>query len=449
MTSVLTRVGIIFVVASLLLVPTTQVLASEIVTVPVVVDKKVKAREILKETFVIKNTSARKVNLFPSVNDVHTENGKQVFVSAQDAKDREASLSNWIELSRAAIELNPGEEREVPYVVRVTADAIPDTYHALISFAEGSIRDEARDTSAAITVNIEVEADIKEQMQLNKFITDSIFFSGDDIVFNYSLENIGNQALQPKGEIRIYDRRGREVAAIPVNEDGKNVSPAASEQLASVWETASGFGKYKAFLNVDYGSNNKAQVQDTVFFWIIPWQQLLGLFIGSMIAIIFLALYFHKWLDARYHARYMAVAGGLAIPMPTPVATPPSRATKPQQLDSNEKEPVIAVDQKRGVLSLLKWKMIIVSLFSRPQSRATVEMSTVSASPMPVDAPVEHKHRPIKEVFGSSEEFKRDRPHATLHSPHGVGHTIDLKRGGKPSRESDAGEHHVINLKHR
>ncbi len=453
MSSVLTRVGILFVFAFFAYMPFLDAHAADITVVPVVVDKKAKVRDILKESFTIKNETSRKVNLFPSVNDIHTEDGKQVFVSAQDATDREASLSNWIELSRGAIELNPGEERVIPYVVRVTANALPGTYHASISFAEGSIRDEARAISAAITVNVEIQADIKEQLQLNKFISDSIFFSGDDVVFNYSLENIGNQPLQPKGEIRIYDRRGREVAAIPVNENGKSVSPDAAEQLASVWETASGFGKYKAFLNVDYGSANKAQVQDTVFFWIIPWQQLLGLFVGSLIVIIFLALYFHKWLDARYHARFALSGGAGVMPMPFPVAVPQSAAPIPQRV-----EPVretipgspVAVDQKRSILSLLKWKMIFMSLFSKRTAKSKKVATLREEASISDTAGVEHKHRPIKEVFGSSEEFKRDRPHATLHGPQGVGHTIDLKRGaGNSSRESDAGGHHVINLKHR
>jgi hypothetical protein len=452
-THVLTRVGILFVFALLAYMPFAYVYAADVTVVPVVVDKKAKVRDILKENFTIKNTSARKVNLFPSVNDIHTEEGKQVFVSAQDATDRETSLSNWIELSRAAIELSPGEERQIPFVIRVTANAIPGTYHASISFAEGSVRDEARDVGAPIAVNVEIQADIKEQLQLNKFMSDSIFFSGDDVVFNYNIENIGNQALQPKGEIRIYDRRGREVAAIPVNENGKSVSPEGAEQLASVWESASGFGKYKAFLTVDYGTANKAQVQDTVFFWIIPWQQLLGLFVGSMVVIIFLAVYFHKWLDARYHARFALAGGSMAMPMPFPFASPQQAAIPPRRVEPDP-EPrlgaIVGVDQKRSILSLLKWKMIFMSLFSRRRKKSSTVSTSTQAAEVSAVLTTEHKHRSLKEAFGSSEEFKRDRPHATLHGPSGVGHTIDLKRGvGKSSRESGEGEHHVINLKHR
>jgi hypothetical protein len=305
---------------------------SELTALPVVVDEKAKARDILKETITITNNGQRKLTLYPSVNDVSPQEGQEAFVAAQGGADRKDSLANWIEISRGVIELNPGESREVPFVIRVNLNALPGTYHADISFYQGSTRPGAEATRplAVVTVNTEVQADIKEAMQLNKFITDSFFFSGDDVLFSYQVQNIGNQELKPKGEIRIYDRKGREVASVPVNADGKSLTPDQESQLASAWSGAKGFGKFKAFLNIDYGNNQSGTLQDTVFFWIIPWQQLVAIFVVSFIAIIVSALYFHKWLEHRHMQRFAmaGMAAGAALPTP-PGMLVPQKPLKP------------------------------------------------------------------------------------------------------------------------
>ncbi len=308
--------------------------SGELTITPVVIDERAKPRDIVKQSLTIVNLGERKLNLYPSVNDVHVVEGEQSFSNALNGDERGASLANWIELSRGVVELGPGEEKTIPFVIRVNVNADPGMYHATISFAEGSTRQDAEAAAplASVTVNIDVQADVKEALQLNKFFTDNIFFSGDDVLFNYQLENIGNQDLKPKGEIRIYDRSGKEVASVEVNREDKTFSPDQMGQLASVWSAASGFGRYKAFLSVEYGEGQTASVQDTVFFWIIPWQQLIGFSVASAIAVLFLALYVHRTLDARYHAR--AAVAHAHIPEPAqPVASSraPVHALLPQE----------------------------------------------------------------------------------------------------------------------
>ena len=290
-----------------------RVFAADMAVTPVVVDDKAKARDILKRSITIQNTSNHKLQVYPTVNDVHPEDGTAPFVSAQSATDRADSLANWIELSRGMIEMNPGEEKTIPFVIRVASNAVPAMYHASITLGTGGDRAsaEASPPLGTVTINVEVQEDVKEFLQLNRFWTDRLFFSGDDILFNYSVENIGNQELKPHGEIRVYDRHGEEVASVPVNADGKSFSPDKQLQLASVWSGATGFGQYKAFLNIDYGSDQTASVQDTVYFWIVPWQQLLALFIAALVAVVALALYYHRWLEDRHREKF-----GLA-----PVAT--------------------------------------------------------------------------------------------------------------------------------
>ncbi len=300
----------------------------ELDVTPVVIDEKGKPRDILKQTIKIINTSERKLNLYPSVNDVHKVEGKQEFVAAQTGDDRKDSLANWIELSRGVIDLGPGEEKEIPFVIRINVTAVVGSYHATISFTEGGARD-AADTKpplGEITVNVEVQDDVKEIMQLNKFGTDSFFLSGDDVLFSFNVENIGNQELQPKGEVRIYNRRGEEVAAVPVNSDGKTISPSQMAQLASVWSGAEGFGRFKAFLTVDYGKVQTASVQDTVYFWIVPWKQLLMLVVVTALMLLVFAFYFHRWFEVRHLAK-LAHAGFHVVQKDAQVSAPVMQAS--------------------------------------------------------------------------------------------------------------------------
>lgn len=276
--------------------------STDLSVTPVVIDEKAKARDILKETITVRNTSNHVLSLYPSVDNINPEDGEKTFSVAQNSQDLSDSLANWIELSRGVVQLGPGEEKSIPFIIRLNLNAVPGMYHAQISLTEGITRAaaDARPPLGVITVNLELQADIKEILQLDKFSTDNIFFSGDDIMFKYQLDNIGNQELQPKGQVHIYDRTGKEVATVDANKDGKTISPDQISQLASVWSGANGFGRYKAMLTLDYGSSQTATVQDTVFFWIIPWKQMLAMFTASLVAVIVLALYFHRWLERRH-----------------------------------------------------------------------------------------------------------------------------------------------------
>ena len=257
---------------------------------PVIIDEKAKARDILKESITLANGTDRKLNVYIFVNNV-----------ANKGDDLSLSLANWIEISRGVIELLPGEKKKIDFEIRVNLRAKPGIYHAIVSFAEGPTRDaaEGRLSSApSATVNLEVSEDIKERLQLKKFIPDKIFFSGSSAAFFYELENIGNQTLAPSGEIRIYNRRGEEITAIDANQDNAALDPNTTKQFASVWQNANGFGQYKALINLEYGAKNAA-IYDTVSFWLIPWQKILIIF-GIFALIITLITYF---LHQKYERR--------------------------------------------------------------------------------------------------------------------------------------------------
>ena len=391
---------------------------------PVVIDEKAKARDILNESITLTNTGSYTLEVYPSVNDVQDAAGTQGFSYAQSSAGLSDSLSNWIELSRGVITLGPGERKIIPFVITVNLNAVPNAYHALITFTQGNTRDEATASAplATVTVNLEVATNAKEEMQLQKFSADNIVFTGDDVLFNYNLQNIGNQDLQPTGEINIYDRNGQEVATVNVNKEGKNVAPNETAQLASSWSAVRGFGQFKALLTVHYGSQNAA-VQDTIYFWIIPWVQILEVLGASLIAIIILSLYFQRWLESRHLTR-LAAAGALKPGVLEQIqSTPPPPLITVPSLPSIPMPPMPPVAEiKERVQAQVRHRRTLFNMFKR--------RGFVSIPDAPKDSVIS--------------------PHAATETPRSsiasTG-TIDLKHMRISTPVTPPVESHIINLK--
>lgn len=279
---------------------------------PHIIDEIGKPRDIIKKTAVITNNTNHNVKVYAFVHNLDSEQGEQDFLSRTDV-DLKDSLANWIEITRAMMRLAPGETRQVPYLIHVNLFAEPGTYHARIGFGSGSNQDDAEKTltsDTSIAINIEVPDDSKERLQLGLFKSDKTFFSGGAASFTYLLENIGNRALSPQGEVRIYNRRGEEVAAIDASSNGASLLPDATSQLGAVWNTTGNFGRYKAFLDLSYGDKQYGTVQDTVYFWVIPWKKIVGIFLFLSIMVGIVAFMLHKRYQPQDAPVYAPVSSG-------------------------------------------------------------------------------------------------------------------------------------------
>jgi hypothetical protein len=264
---------------------------------PLIFDEKAKQRDILKESIgVMNNSTERSINLYAFVNNVDPSAGIEGFQNASDA-DMGKSLANWIEISRGAIDLMPGEKREIPFLIQVNLRAGAGIYHAFISFSEGGTRDEAErkiKEGVSIAVNVEILDDAREALELKSFVSSSNFVTGEKASFKYDIQNIGNRPLAPKGQVRIFNRSGEEVATLDVNQQGTMLDPNISGQMASAWDAGSRFGRYKAMLDVEYGDKTRGTLQDTVFFWLIPWKEMLAVFFSLGVVVLSLTFYLHN-----------------------------------------------------------------------------------------------------------------------------------------------------------
>lgn len=280
---------------------------------PVVIDGKGKQREILHFSTTVTNTTKHVVSIYPWVTDIDPtlgSTGNTDLAGTQD-KDISESLARWMEVTRGVVDLLPGEHKEIPIMVQVHLSAKPGMYHAVIHLSEGAdrIAAEANKTGFMdVAVNIEVLEDINERLELSTFVPEKNFFTGNSAMFNYRIANIGNRGLIPHGKIRIYDGQGEEVATVDANQEGKRLEPSAKEMLGSVWVSGDHFGRYKAMLDLEYG--NRGTLQDTVFFWIIPWKKALGMFLTLMIVCVAGAIGMHSYSMARRGGAFAPVVAG-------------------------------------------------------------------------------------------------------------------------------------------
>ncbi len=267
---------------------------------PVIVDRTLEPRSIESFDIVITNDTGAILQLFPAVNNVSVglTGGIESFVPAS-MSDRTSSLASWVELSRAPIELGPGQSATTTVTLRVIADASPGTYHALISFPDGRNRDEAEARiqnggapSTMLTVTIEKKT--REELGLSGFIIDRFVLSPDNEAAAYTVANSGDTDIVPTGDILIYNHRGEEVAQVPVNPTGIIVKAGETVVMRASLPTAGLAGKYKAYLSLKYGSEQRAHIQDTAFFYAIPWKKLLVLFFGLLLVAIAISLLVHR-----------------------------------------------------------------------------------------------------------------------------------------------------------
>jgi hypothetical protein len=309
---------------------------------PVVANEKAKRRDIIKKELTVTNNSRERIGLRASVENIDPNSGAEEFVSP-GAADLSSSLANWIEITRGVITLAPGETRKIPYLIHVNLSAEPGAYFARINFTDGSPKppesEHIKEDGTSLLLNVEVLDDARERLQLGSFVAEDSLVMGDNVGFSYQVENVGNRVIEPRGSIRIFNRRGEEVGSVPLNADGLEVTPENKQLLAAAWSAAGRFGKYKAFLDLEYGENQLASVQDTVYFWVFPWKEILATIVGVLVLAVVGTFVIHMRTVARpvrvqsggtyepaYEPSRTRKTASVAMPSQTRQAAPVSQA---------------------------------------------------------------------------------------------------------------------------
>ncbi len=203
-------------------------------------------------------------------------------------------LSSWVEATKEGISFNPGQEKEITITFRVPKEVGPGGYYGAIVFGpkppqinptEGSVI--ALTHQAAVLALFHVLGEVDENARIREFATNkNIYSTPFKVQFLIRVENLGNVHIKPVGSIKITDMRGKEAANLAVNPGGGNVLPKIIRRFENTWEGDFGFGKYTAFLVLNYGvpahqggQGIKTLTYQTTF-WIVPWNIVIPAAIG-------------------------------------------------------------------------------------------------------------------------------------------------------------------------
>ena len=267
---------------------------------PRVIDVSAEARDIISRTITITNDANNITSIFPSVNEISlTEGGDIQDFKGPTMVDRTAAITSWLEVPRKEINIKPGESYDVPVAIRMNPNTQPGEYHALIGFGSGRVRADAerlveQGRAPGVVVTIRVEDVSVERVDLEGFFIEKFVTKADNKAARYTLNNPGDTVVVPEGEIVFYDGNGKEVASISANPDHLTLQPGEKVEVETTVPVKRMIGRHKAFLNVNYGTNQAASVYDTTFFYVLPWQKLLLIFGIVLFIALVLTLFLYK-----------------------------------------------------------------------------------------------------------------------------------------------------------
>lgn len=267
---------------------------------PKVLDVAVEAREMIGETIRVTNTGTNVLRLYPTVNEVSVGIGGNIEEFVEPSKvDGRNTPTSWIKLSRARVEIPPGEWVDVPLTIQSHPNAVPGDYHVFIGMAKAANRPKAEQSVMqggvpGVFLRISIEDKSVTLLRLRQFLVDRFQFNRDMLAASIILGNPGTDEIAPRGEMIIYKNNGEEITSLPINSDKKTVA-VGDEQLFSVsLPNTLPIGKYKALLAVEYGDGNVAQIYDTTFFYVFPVVHMMLVFIVILLLILFLLFRVHR-----------------------------------------------------------------------------------------------------------------------------------------------------------
>lgn len=248
------------------------------------------------------------------------ESGEVSFVPISKSDADGETLAQWFTISHEPIVIPREQTVEIPFKIKVPADASPGGHYAAILIGTKSIKDGKNETkvqtSQMVTslVFTKIAGDINESGTIREFRTTENFLSKPEAIFELRFENKGNVYLQPQGEIKITNMWGEERGVIPINQNSQygkvpHKTPGSDgiRKFTFEWKgewSVTDVGRYTAIVTLGYGTENRQFTTSKTNFWVIPIKLLLGMLAGI---IIFFTV--TSWLVRRYINRMLISAG--------------------------------------------------------------------------------------------------------------------------------------------
>jgi hypothetical protein len=262
--------------------------AANLLINPPLIDHEMSARDIITKNVVLTNHASYRVVIFATVNEISVNtNGEIKEFITPSMTDQTSTVTSWIEVTRARLEIDPGATTTIPVTIRVNPNAKPGTYYAFVGFNEASNQPEAEaavrhgDGNGTV-VKVTIRDKKNDLLRISNFLVDRIIFLKNNRDITIEVQNNGDADSAPVGEVIFYNSRGEEVSSAKVNEAGTVIPQGETRTLTVQIPFYDKLGRFKANVKLDYGVNQKASIFDTTQFFMIP--------LKIMIALVFLAV---------------------------------------------------------------------------------------------------------------------------------------------------------------
>lgn len=294
---------------------------------PSIIDDLVKPGEVINKELKVTNKSGKELDMYAYLRDFKAadEYGKADLIIP--GTETGNYISSWIEISGEPIKFAPGEEKTIPFTIRIPENTGPGGYYGAVVFGtqapktrpgeaeKGAAIGVAQQATSLILLQIEGKAD--ERADIREFKTDkSVYSTPFEVKLLTKVENLGNVHVRPAGTIEIKNMFGKKVAALSVNDDRHNVLPKSSRIFENIWKENFGFGKYEATLALSYGTvaekggEGRKTITMVRDFWILPTKIIVS-FALSLLITIGLFVLFLKMYKRRAIKEAMEKMGGV------------------------------------------------------------------------------------------------------------------------------------------
>lgn len=243
----------------------------------------------------VTNAGDDKVGVLVSVQDMVPTSGSGGFNYVPKAPGI-TSLVDWISIDKTIFSLKPNESKEVPFTIKVPADASPGSRFAIVFFATGAPPGKSGQLNVSARVGalvfLTVPGDFRQTGEISNFNSQKFTYKKEAIKFNFDFTNTGTVYFEPKGTLTITNIFGRKVAEIPV--EGYVVLPTGKRTISVVWPNDKWLYAlyYKAHLAINVTGKGDIATADTTIY-AFPILPSLGA-LGVLIILILLFFYIKK-----------------------------------------------------------------------------------------------------------------------------------------------------------
>lgn len=241
------------------------------------------------------------------------EGGTGTFIPLLDTEGDGTTLGSWVDISKEPVVVPRGMSADLPFSVRIPADAAPGGQYAAILVgtqpAAGEIDGPSVRVSSYVStlLFVRIKGEVDERARIREFRSEKTLYEDPRAEFVLRFENLGNTHLRPQGEIVISNMWGKERGRVQLGQKTAfgNVLPASTRRFTFVWEGEKSLldiGRYSAVVTLSFGEDSKQNISAKNYFWVVPVVPV-AMTLASLLFFIILV----AWLIRRYIRRTLTM----------------------------------------------------------------------------------------------------------------------------------------------